>query len=141
MKTARNLITICLLFTAATLFAQTESQPLMKVNVPFAFSVDNHTLPAGVYYVRTVTPERSIALVAANGSRSLIINDLPNYTGDPSPNSRLVFQRYGHEYFLTQVWTQGENVARNPLVTKRQAEIALNGVRPVSTVILAYAGR
>ena len=36
MKTARTLITICLLLTAATLIAQTTpSQRLMTVNVPF----------------------------------------------------------------------------------------------------------
>jgi len=34
MKSARTLITICLLFTAATLFARTENRPLMKVSIP-----------------------------------------------------------------------------------------------------------
>lgn len=137
----RTLITICLLPTAATLFAQVESRPLMKVNIPFSFSVDNHTLPAGQYYVRTVTPERNIALVSTDGKQSLVISDLPNYASNPSPNSRLVFNKYGNDYFLAQVWTRGENVARNPFVSKRQAEIAQSGPRPTSMVILAYAGR
>ena len=39
MKSASTLITICLVFTAATLLAQTTvSQRLMTVNVPFAFA-------------------------------------------------------------------------------------------------------
>ena len=37
MKSAGILITTCLLLTASTLFAQSESQRLMKVDVPFAF--------------------------------------------------------------------------------------------------------
>ena len=142
MKSLRTLITIYLLFTAVALFAQTENRPLMKVNIPFAFSADNHTLPAGQYFVTTVTPERSIALVSADRKHTTIINDLLNYAGSPSADSRLVFNRYGDEYFLTQVWTKGDNVARNPMISKRQAEIAQSSGLPDNIrTILAYAGR
>jgi len=48
MKSARTLIAICLLLTAASLFAQTTpSQQLMTVNIPFAFGVEDQSLPAG----------------------------------------------------------------------------------------------
>src|SRR5215472_6289606 len=120
MKSARTLITICLLLTAVTLFAQTTpTQQLMKVNVPFGFGVEGHSLPAGEYTVFTVTPERSIRIASTDGKHSAIVNTLPNYAGSPSESSRLVFRRYGDEYFLAQVWTAGQNVARNPLSTKR----------------------
>ena len=73
MKSARTLITICLLLTAATLFSQ---MTLMKVNVPFAFGVEDHSLPAGEYLVLTVTPERSICVttlkIKVTALRSLI---------------------------------------------------------------------
>jgi hypothetical protein len=141
MKSARTLITICLLFTAVSLFAQTENRPLMKVNVPFAFTVDNQTLPAGQYYVVSVTPERAIRLSSADGKHSATVNDLPNYASMPSANSRLVFHRYGNEYFLAQVWTKGDNVARNPFISKRAIEIAQSGVRSDTMVILAYAAQ
>jgi len=52
MKSARILITICLLLTAATMFAQTTpNERLMKVNVPFAFGVEDRSLPAGEYHL------------------------------------------------------------------------------------------
>ena len=143
MKSARTLITICLLFTAATLFAQTTpSQRLMKVNVPFAFAVENHSLPAGEYLVLTVTPERSIRIVSTDGKHSAIVNTLPNYAKSPSETSRLVFHRYGDEYFLAQVWTGGQNVARNPLSSKRAMEIASSGGMPETrTSSLSYAAK
>ena len=141
MKTARALITIVLLFTAATLFAQTESQRLMKVNVPFAFGVEDHSLPAGEYLVLTVTPERSIRIVSADGKHSAIVNTLPNYAKSPSETSRLVFHRYGDEYFLAQVWTAGQNVARNPLSSKRAMEIASSGGKPQTFTVLALTDR
>jgi len=139
MKSARTLITICLLFTAATLFAQTENRQLMKVSIPFSFTVDSQTLPAGQYYVLSVTPERSIRLSSADGKHSATVNDLPNYAGSPSPSSRLVFHKYGNEYFLAQVWTSGDNVARNPFVSQRAMEIAHSGSQPDTKIILAYA--
>ena len=40
MKSAGTMTTVCLLLTASTLFAQSESQRPMKVNVPFAFGVE-----------------------------------------------------------------------------------------------------
>ena len=139
MKSARTLITICLLFTAATLFAQTESQRLMKVNIPFAFSAENHSLPEGEYLVLTVTPERSIRIVSADGKHTAIVNTLPNYAKSPSESSRLVFHRYGNEYFLAQVWTAGQNVARNPLSSKRTMESASSGERPETFTVVALA--
>ena len=125
MKRARTLITLCVLITAATLFAQTTpSQRLMTVNIPFAFSAEDHSLPEGEDLVLTVTPERLIRIVSIDGKNSAIVHTLPNYASAPSESSRLVFHKYGNEYFLAQVWTAGQNVARNPLSSKKAMEIA-----------------
>ncbi len=142
MKNIRSLIAVSLLFAATTaVFAQMENRPLMKVDIPFSFAADNHTLPAGEYYVLSVTPERAIRLTSTDGKHTLTVNDLPNYTGSPSPNSRLVFHRYGDEYFLVQVWTKGDNVARNPMVSPRAMELARAGSHPEDMIVLAYAGK
>ena len=137
MKSSLTLITICLVFTAVTLSAQTTNQRLMTVNIPFAFSVENSSLPEGEYTIFTVTPERSIRIVSSDGKHSAIVNTLPNYAKSPSENSRLVFHRYGDEYSLTQVWAAGQDVARNPLSTKRAMEIASSGGKPQTFTVLA----
>ena len=139
MKTGRTLITICLLLTAAGFAQMRSSQQLMKVNIPFAFGVQDQSLPAGQYLVFTVTPERSIRIVSANGKHSAIVNTLPNYAKEPSSNSRLVFHRYGNEYFLAEVWTAGQDVARNPLSSKKAMESASNGERPETFTVVALA--
>jgi hypothetical protein len=64
MKSVRTLITICLLLTAVTLFAQTENHQLMTVKVPFSFSVQDRSLPAGEYNIFTVLPGGQSALAA-----------------------------------------------------------------------------
>jgi hypothetical protein len=141
MKTVRTLITICLFFTAVTLFAQTENHQLMTVKIPFGFSVQDHSLPAGEYNIFTVLPERAIRLTSTGGRYSAIVNTLPNYASSPSENSRLIFHRYGGDYFLAQVWTAGQNVARNPLSSKRAMALASGGERPETTTIVALSGR
>ena len=138
MKSARTLITIALLFTAVSLFAQTTpSQRLMTVNVPFSFAAGDQFLPAGEYLVLTVTPERSIRIVSIDGKHSAVVNTLPNYASQPSENSRLVFHRYGDDYYLVQVWTAGQNVARNPLSSKQAMQIASSGGKPQTFTVLA----
>ena len=140
MKSARTLITIALLFTAVSLFAQTTpSQRLMTVNIPFAFAVEDHSLPEGEYTIFTVTPERSIRIVSTDGKHSAVVNTLPNYASSPSENSRLVFHRYGDDYYLVQVWTVGQNLARNSLSSKRAMEIASSGGTPQTFTILALS--
>jgi hypothetical protein len=141
MKSARTLITICLLLTAAVFAQMASSQQLMKVNIPFAFGVEDQSLPAGQYLVFTVTPERSIRIVSADGKHSAIVNTLPNYAKEPSSNSRLVFHRYGYEYFLAEVWTAGQDVARNPLSSKKAMESASNGEKPEAFTVVALADR
>jgi hypothetical protein len=142
MKTIRTMIAVSLLFAATTaVFAQTENRTLMKVSIPFTFSVEDHTLPAGQYYVRSINPDHSMALVSANGGQPVMITYTPERAGSESQNSRLIFSKYGNQYFLTQVWTKGEAKARNPWVSKQGVALARNGMSSEPVIILAYAGR
>lgn len=141
MKSVRTLITICLLLTAVTLFAQTENHQLMTVKVPFSFSVQDHSLPAGEYNIFTVLPERAIRITSIDGRYSVVVNTLPNYTSSVSESSRVIFHRYGDEYFLAQVWTLGQTVGRNPMLGKRASERASSGSPPQTWTVLAEANR
>jgi hypothetical protein len=137
MKIVRTLITISLLFAAATLFAQTENHRLMTAKVPFSFSVQNRSLPAGEYTIFTVLPERAIRIISTDGRYSAIVFTLPNYANSPSENSRLIFHRYGDDYFLTQVWTAGQDVGRNPMLSKRATGRASSGSPLQTWTVLA----
>ncbi len=137
MKTVRILISFCLFLAATSLFAQLESRPLMKVNVPFQFTVGDHSLPAGEYRISTVQPERTIRISSERGKAAEILTVSPHYA--PSENSRLVFNRYGDSYFLEQIWSAGQDVARNVVQGKREIELAQRGMHPKSTSVLALS--
>ena len=142
MKSARTILTICLLFTAATVFAQTTpSHRLMKVNVPFAFSAGDAKLPAWQYLLYSINPDWGIRFATIDGKHNAFVNTLPNYPGKPSENSRLVFRRYGNEYFLEQVCTAGDELARSPLPSKKAMEIASRGERSETFTVVALVDR
>ena len=89
----------------------------IKVNIPFAFTAGNKTLPAGAYRVRNLTSE-TLLIQSADGKQ--VTNILTNHKqAGPTPGQvKLAFHRYGDRYFLAQVWTLWEGYE----VTRSRAE-------------------
>ena len=89
--------------------AQSRSRQELRVNVPFAFTVGNTSLPAGEYRVRIVNPasDRSVLQVAgADGTTVMVLTN--DVKGESKTNARLAFRHYGNQYFLAQVWMAAE---------------------------------
>ena len=134
-KQIANLLgVLSLLLVAACASAQT----VAKVNLPFGFVVNKATLPAGAYTVDVVSNTSSTRILALR-SRDARIGMLPmgnNATSTkPSENSRLVFHRYGDQYFLSQIWIAGEASGHEFPISSREAELAMNQ-RPSEDVIV-----
>jgi len=123
MKTIRMLFTIALLLGAASIYTQAESQTLFAVSIPFGFTVEDQSFPAGDYTISDsfVQGETAIQLRNSDGRRFAAIHTHPTYSLHPSAKSELIFQRYGSVYFLSQVRTQGESTGRELLGTRAKA--------------------
>jgi len=87
----------------------------MTANIPFEFTVANKKLPAGEYSV-TRAQETSGDLIlqinSKDGRESISRLTIPVNTLEPKDDSRLVFHRYGDEYFLFEIWPAGGNTGR-----------------------------
>ena len=125
------------LLAATSAFAQ--SIPL-KANVPFNFVVSGRTLPGGEYTIRSETadPEHefTIAGIGQTPSVFLSVPCLTLKSGRLSKQTKLVFDRYGDQYFLSEIWIKGKGVGQKLLKTRREAEMAKNNSLQ-QTVILA----
>jgi hypothetical protein len=67
------------------------------------------TLPAGEYRIERFSAEmEGIQLIRqSDGKISTLVTTLPSESKDKTAPARLVFYRYGNEYFLSEIWTDG----------------------------------
>jgi hypothetical protein len=77
---------------------------LSQVDIPFAFEVGSTHFAAGKY---TLSNSTEHALDVQGAKRSAITMSWHEIGLRPSPTSKVVFYRYGNQYFLREVWTQG----------------------------------
>lgn len=141
MKRARLSIISGLSFlfvlTAATAQAQGTAQST-KVSVPFSFAVGSERLPAGDYVISE--NRNTLVIRSTNGDASVAV--LPARTvgsGREAVSSRLIFSRYGSDYYLSQIWLPGQGLGHELKVRVSEPEVAKNS-RERSTAIVV-AGR
>jgi hypothetical protein len=82
----------------------------MRANIPFAFTVGDKTLPAGVYTVRVLNPasdRKVLQIRSERGDVSAMVQTVPAKDA-PSSDTKLVFRRYGENYFFAKAQTAGE---------------------------------
>lgn len=96
---------------------------LATADIPFDFIVADKTLPSGKYTVRAATGDgQGLAIRSVDGKSSVI--RLSNSAEDTSKkrNARMVFHRYGQQYFLAEVWT-GDSYGRRLMQSKKERRL------------------
>lgn len=107
------------------LFAQ--HSELMKINVPFNFVAENQRMQAGQYTIQPLLNGR-LLIRSANGKVAMTILSLPDPLQSTATDSQVVFHRYGGEYFLAELWMQGQNTGREVLRGRKESELARKGI-------------
>ncbi len=87
----------------------------IRAEVPFAFHAGKLVFPPGSY-VFTVDQSSEPGLLTIqdrNGPEHELLLTVPEHrrTG-PAPETKLVFDRYGNDHFLAQVWVAGLDEGR-----------------------------
>jgi hypothetical protein len=93
----------------------------MRVNVPFAFHNGSQRMPAGVYRVKI---ESAHLILLRGDSRSGYVNTNPEI-GKPVAKGKLVFQRYGDQYFLREVWAANSETGQKCVKSKLEREVEI----------------
>lgn len=103
-KVLGSMALVGLFFMLAVANAQAQTPRQVEINVPFAFSAGKAKLEAGSYTLRKLS-DRALVLRSNDGKRSVLINaPLTGTMARSKRSSSVVFNRYGNEYFLSQVW-------------------------------------
>ena len=106
----RNLIGTVSLLALSLLLSTTGAyaQHGMQANVPFAFQVGSTQMPAGSYHITVEYLTDKITIDNASGSAAVLMHGQREYPGKVA--QKLVFRRFGEQYFLTQIWgEQGDS--------------------------------
>ena len=94
-------------FALASVQAQTASR--VEVRIPFEFSAGKTTLKPGVYTIKRMSGNLVTLRNAADKS-SVMLNAPVNLSStDSEATERLVFNKYGHEYSLAQIWLTADS--------------------------------
>ena len=90
---------------------QAQDQPKIKATIPFNFVVGSKELKAGEYIGRQVGSPGGQTLQFRNedGDVEQTALTVVIQTNKIGNHERLVFHRYGDQYFLSQVWLAGDD--------------------------------
>ena len=124
------------LFVAAAA-GPAQAQESFRVQVPFAFVADRATLPAGEYVIqRQANGGLALLILSKNSGPSAIVMTRAVQSKDWQPETCLVFHRYGNRYFLSQVWSAGDQRGREIYKSPAEKELAKNET-PSEVTLLA----
>ncbi|MGC1415906.1 MAG: hypothetical protein WA817_11520 [Candidatus Acidiferrum sp.] len=125
MKTRTLVIAGMMALAAVASPRVAQAQEIMKVDVPFDFVAGNRSLPAGEYSVNVSGPMHTLMLLNRDVSgASAILGTNAVLAIEPQSQSKLIFNRYGDRYFLSQVWSEGSPSGRQLQKSAREKEIA-----------------
>ena len=119
--------------------AQNNGRPQLVAEIPFEFNVGNKTLPAGEYLVRSVSDTSPIVvldILSRDGKASAMLM-MTSVQGKTPDRGKLLFNRYGSQYFFAQTWVAGDKIGLEAPRSRaeRAAQRELAGIKPVTDTV------
>jgi hypothetical protein len=104
--------------------ASAQSVKRLKAQVPFDFYVGDSLISAGDCTVASVTSDGSGLRITSNGSKAsaITLTNLANGSPNREAQPRLVFHKYGDQYFLAAVWGADQD-GRAMIESKRERRL------------------
>jgi hypothetical protein len=115
--------------------AQMDSDTIIDANIPFQFVVGKATLPAGKYTIKQMDDSEDtpnvIEISSADG-RVRTLFDTENASLDAAPKkSEIIFDKIGNNYFLSQIFLEGENYGVQAEESRMEKKLKKNGQQAV----------
>ena len=122
----------------ATTLAAPFSTVRIRAEIPFDFMVGKKRLPKGEYLIESLNDSGTLTIRHAKKGKAATFNTIRHKPTD-SNKSKLVFNRYGDKYFLSQVARgHGNGVMQLPTSKlEKEVQIAANQGVPAKKVVVA----
>jgi hypothetical protein len=132
------LLVVMVVLLAAVLNAQMAiRQPLFRIDIPFAFVAGGTHLPAGHYHVYHPGDPYLIVIERDDGRARAMAYVHPSATDPSGSSSKLVFNKYGDQHFLSQVWTENDPQMHHCFKGQTEKQLIAQASKPQTVVIAA----
>ena len=113
----------------------------LRANIPFEFVAGTRTMPAGDYAVDTTAVQNVVRVrnESTHDTSAVLSNSANEQNLASNPEAKLVFHRYGDQYFLSKVWDGYEAVGREIPMSSAERALTESAISraPETLVILA----
>ena len=96
---------------------------VLKVKIPFNFNVGTQAFPSGEYSLKPLLPH---TMVLRNQAGQTLTNITTNsvQSSEVPRTVKFVFNGYGGQYFLTQIWKAGDSTGQELAKSSVEIEMA-----------------
>ena len=138
----KHLRSVLFVFTALLLATAVHAQSTyVTASVPFDFVVADQTYPAGDYAVKSISNTGVPILIRNSDKAEGLALSVACSSVKPSTTTKLVFHRMGGQYFLYQVWQEGQTTGREFPLSKTEIQLARNSSKPEVVIVAANLTR
>lgn len=115
---------------------------MLKVDIPFAFEVENQQLPSGTYWLDFITTgDGSLQVIRGVHGKALIFSTTSTSSQNASAITKLIFHRYGDRYFLTEISNWDGHTRTFAVSPKEKEAMRLQAAVQVSLLARASAAK
>ena len=131
VQTCKRLIMLSVLGVLTTVSAHAQYVKPFRVTIPFNFYVGGKALTAGQYTVGrgSETTAETIVLSGIDGGAGVFALTRGIQADEVQLESKLVFRRYGDQYFLGEIWTFQRNSGRELPISRKERLIKEENAR------------
>ena len=115
-------LALSVLVSLATLPAAAKSVNGMRAQIPFDFHVGDRLVSAGDYTVKALTNDEMVLRISGGREAVNTTTSSGRDKGNGEGRARLVFHKYGDQYFLTAVWGS-DSTGRTLSESKRERNL------------------
>lgn len=103
----------CLAIFLPVITANAQTRNAINLKIPFAFILQGETFQPGEYTIARASQTDPRTFVLKNGESGEVVRfRTQRVEGEPSEKLKVVFNRYGERYFLSELWWKGNENGR-----------------------------
>lgn len=112
-------------------------QPMMRVDISFPFVAAGVHLPAGQYHVYHPGDPYIVMIEKDDGLARAMVYVHPSSNDWDESFTKLVFNKYGDQYFLSQVWTEADAEVHQCFKCQMEKTLMAQSPKPQLVVVAA----